>query len=48
MSNKHTVFVSEYKAPVDFLCLWEKTTPSSLTRDTGAKKNIERLFTLKK
>ena len=40
----HDVFVSEYKAPDDCLCIWEKQVNSSLTKDTGAKKNIERLF----
>lgn len=40
----HDVFVSEYQAPDDFVCIWEKQVNSSLTKDTGAKKNIERLF----
>jgi DNA adenine methylase len=44
--NGHVIFVSEYKAPSDFTCVWEKTVNSSLTQDTGAKKNVERLFTL--
>lgn len=45
MSNKgHDVFISEYSAPDDFVCIWEKKVNSSLTKDTGAKKNIERLF----
>lgn len=42
----HTIFVSEYKAPDDFICVWEKKVNSSLTKDTGAKKAIEKLFTL--
>ncbi len=40
----HDVFVSEYQAPDDFVCVWEKQVNSSLTKDTGAKKNVERLF----
>lgn len=40
----HDVFVSEYQAPDDFVCVWEKQVNSSLTKDTGAKKNTERLF----
>jgi len=43
----HKVFVSEYNAPDDFECVWEKETTSSLTKDTGSKKAIERLFTIK-
>jgi DNA adenine methylase len=40
----HTVFVSEYNAPDDFECIWSKEIVSSLTKDTGSKKGIERLF----
>lgn len=40
----HMVFVSEYTAPDDFECIWEKEIVSSLTKDTGSKKAIERLF----
>lgn len=42
----HTVFVSEYWMPEDFTCVWQKEVNSSLTKDTGSKKAIERLFTL--
>lgn len=42
----HTVFVSEYEAPEDFKCIWEKEQVSSLTKDTGSKRAVERLFTL--
>jgi DNA adenine methylase len=40
------VFVSEYNMPIDFTCLWEKEIVSSLTKDTGSKKGIERLYTI--
>ena len=40
----HIVFVSEYNAPNDFKCVWEKTIVSSLTKDTGSKVATERLF----
>lgn len=40
----HTVYISEYSAPSDFECLWEKEINSSLTKNTGAKKGIEKLF----
>lgn len=42
----HTIFVSEYNAPSDFVCVWQKEIVSSLTKDTGSKKAIEKLFTL--
>lgn len=42
----HTVFVSEYNMPDDFTCIWSKEQVSSLTRDTGSKTAIEKLFTL--
>lgn len=46
----HTVFVSEYKAPDDFTCVWEKEVKSSLSANgkTGGNKNsVEKLFTFK-
>lgn len=41
----HKVFVSEYNAPKDWRCIWEKSVNSSLTKETGSKKATERLFT---
>ena len=46
-NSGHTVFVSEYNAPDDFECLWEKEIISSLTKDTGSKKGVEKLFKYK-
>lgn len=43
-SDGHTVFVSEYNAPDDFKCIWQKEIVSSLTKNTGSKKGIEKLF----
>lgn len=43
----HTVFISEYNAPDDFECIWQKEMASSLTKDTGCKKAIEKLFRYK-
>lgn len=43
----HTVFVSEYEAPSDFDCVWQKEVKSSLSangRFGGNKISIERLF----
>jgi DNA adenine methylase len=40
----HTIFISEYEAPNDFKCIWQKEINSSLTKNTGAKKGIEKLF----
>jgi len=41
------VFVSEYNAPKDFECVWEKETKSSLSANGkcgGSKSSVERLF----
>ena len=43
----HRVFISEYNAPDDFVCVWEKEVNSSLTKDTGSKKATEKLFTIR-
>lgn len=46
----HTVFVSEYAAPKDFISIWEKPVKSSLSANGkygGSKSSIEKLFTLK-
>lgn len=42
----HIIFISEYRMPEDFKCVWQKQVNSSLTKDTGSKKAIEKLFTL--
>jgi DNA adenine methylase len=47
----HTIFISEYNAPGDFSCVWERTVSSSLRANSvisGNKVSTERLFTLKK
>ena len=42
----HTVYISEYNMPDDFECVWSKEINSSLTKNTGGKKGIEKLFTI--
>lgn len=42
----HKVFVSEYNAPKDFECVWEKKVNNTLVKDTGSKQGIEKLFTI--
>lgn len=42
----HKVFVSEFNCPSDFKLIWEKERVTSLTKDTGSKRSIERLYTL--
>lgn len=42
----HTVICSEYVMPEDFKIVWAKEITSSLTRDSGSKKGIEKLFIL--
>jgi len=40
------VFVSEYSAPGEFKEVWSKDVTSSLTKDTGSKRGVEKLFFL--
>ncbi len=49
VSKGHTVFVSEYSAPTDFKCVWEKIAKSSISANGvtgGSKESVEKLFTL--
>lgn len=39
----HEVFISEYNAPDDFVCVWEKEIQSGLNTNT-TKKGVEKLF----
>ena len=48
-SEGHQVFVSEYKMPEDFICIWEKEVKSSLSangKSGSSKTSVEKLFTL--
>lgn len=40
----HVVFVSEYSAPADFVCVWEKPVTSSLNGHRVHKPAVEKLF----
>lgn len=40
----HKVFVSEYNSPDDFISIWEKKVNNTLTKDTGSKQGVEKLF----
>lgn len=44
VKESHKVFVSEYHAPDDFVSIWEKQISSSLTKNTGSKSGVEKLF----
>lgn len=44
VAEGHRVYVSEYTAPDDWHCVWEKQVNNTLTKDTGSKKGVERLF----
>ena len=50
MSEKNMVFVSEYKAPDDFICVWEGEVKTNFAsqRDEATHKAVEKLFKLKK
>lgn len=43
----HQVFVSEYVAPDEWECVWEKRVNNTLTKNTGSKQGVERLFRMK-
>lgn len=42
----HTIYVSEYNMPEDFICIWAKERAASLDLNTGGKKSIEKLYKL--
>lgn len=47
--NGHNVFVSEYKAPKNWKCIWNKKVKSSLSSNGkigGNKNSVEKLFTI--
>jgi len=46
MSEKNLVFVSEYKAPDDFICVWEGEIKTNFAsqRDEATHKAVEKLF----
>lgn len=45
----HTVYVSEYNAPGDFECVWEKKTHANFDSGrSGGSERVERLFRLAK
>jgi len=46
VADGHKVYVSEYTAPDHWNCVWEKKVNNTLTKDTGSKQGIERLFCL--
>lgn len=45
-THGHKVYVSEYVAPSDFACVFEKRVNNTLTKNTGSKQGVEKLFTL--
>lgn len=50
MSKNNSVYVSEYKAPNDFVCVWEGiiSTGFASSRVEATNKAVEKLFTIKK
>lgn len=40
----HTVFISEYSAPDDFVCIWQKEIAVSIAKNSKGKKGVEKLF----
>ena len=45
MSKENTIFISEYSAPEDFICVWEKKVNENLSINNSGKR-IEKLFTI--
>jgi len=43
----HTVFISEYNAPADFECVFEKEVKTVLNKNSQDAKRVEKLFTYK-
>lgn len=46
LSHTRRVFVSEYTAPDNWVPVWKKEVTNSLTKDTGSKRGVEKLFKL--
>lgn len=46
VTEGHKVYVSEYTAPEDWHCVWEKQVNNTLTKDTGSKRGVEKLFSM--
>lgn len=47
VNEGHEVFISEYHAPDDFVCVWQQEVKSSLSangKSGGSKKSVEKLF----
>lgn len=45
MAKQHTIFISEYEAPPDFICVWSKEVTNSMNT-TKTYKPVEKLFTI--
>ncbi|MDA3856438.1 MAG: DNA adenine methylase [Candidatus Woesearchaeota archaeon] len=43
----HTIFISEYNMPDDFICVWGKEVTSNLDSTNNTLNKVEKLFTLK-
>lgn len=48
INKGHSVFISEYAAPPDFECIWQKTVHTSLDKERKVNQCVERLFVSKK
>ncbi len=44
LSSNNTVVVSEYVAPDDFVCVWQKKTKTDMHTLSGKEPRIEKLF----
>ncbi len=44
VKNGHNVFISEYNAPADFVCVWQQELKVSVAKDGKQKTALEKLF----
>lgn len=44
VKNGHDVFISEYNAPADFVCVWQQELKVSVAKDGKQKTALEKLF----
>lgn len=42
----HEIFISEFEAPEDFICVWQKNVNTLVAERSGGKNVVEKLFTL--
>lgn len=44
LSKNHLIFISEYNAPDDFICVWQKDVAVSVEYNNNNRRKVEKLF----